>query len=52
MLIPERGPTEAELRLIEFTFPIPYSATVRQSGDGIRQPQVRFYVAKSVREEQ
>lgn len=32
------------------SFPIPYSATVTQSGDGIAEARTRFYVAKSVRE--
>ena len=33
------------------SFPIPYSATVTQYGDGIKEPRTRFYVARSVREE-
>lgn len=36
--------------VLPFSFPIPYSATVQQSGDGIAQPRVRFYVAKSTKE--
>jgi hypothetical protein len=41
------GPGSAAL---PFSFPIPYSATVQQSGDGIAEPRTRFYVAKSVKE--
>ena len=33
-----------------FSFPIPYSATITQYGDGIKEPRTRFYVARSVRE--
>lgn len=42
---------EAAVALPErWDFPIPYSATVTQSGDGIAEPRTRFYVARSVRE--
>jgi hypothetical protein len=30
--------------------PIPYSATVRQSGDGITEPRIRYYVSTSTKE--
>jgi tetrahydromethanopterin S-methyltransferase subunit C len=30
--------------------PLPYSATVTQSGDGIAEARTRFYISKSVRE--
>lgn len=32
------------------SFPIPYSATVTQSGDGIKEPRTRFYVSRAVKE--
>lgn len=35
-----------------FSFPLDYSASVTQSGNGIAEPRTRFYVAKSVREAQ
>lgn len=38
----------AAVSLLEF--PIPYAATITQSGDGIDEPRTRFYVARSVRE--
>lgn len=34
-----------------FSSPIPYAATVTQSGDGISEPRTRFYVPMSKRGE-
>lgn len=36
--------------VLPFSFPLPYAATVTQSGDGIAEPRTRFYIAKSVKE--
>lgn len=31
------------------SFPLPYSATVTQSGDGIAEPRTRFYISPSIK---
>jgi hypothetical protein len=48
---PQVPPSSPEAAL-PLSFPLPYAATVTQSGDGIDEPRTRFYIAKSVREEQ
>jgi hypothetical protein len=55
LVVPESAAPEAvtsspESPVAALSFPIPYSATVTQSGDGIAEPRTRFYVAKSVKE--
>lgn len=34
------------LRNLEREFPLPYTATITQYGDGIAEPRTRFYVPK------
>lgn len=34
------------------SFPIPYDATITQSGPGITEPRTRFYVSTSTKEAQ
>lgn len=43
---------EDRAAVILLSHPLPYAATVTQSGDGIAEPRTRFYVAKSVKEAQ
>jgi hypothetical protein len=56
LVVPESAAPEVsdssspESPVAALSFPIPYSATVTQSGDGIAEPRTRFYVAKSVKE--
>jgi hypothetical protein len=32
-----------------FTHPLPYAATIKQSGDGISEPKLRHYIPTSAR---
>jgi hypothetical protein len=34
---------------LPLSFPLPYAATVTQSGDGIDEPRTRFYVSTSTK---
>lgn len=47
---PEASTSSPESPVAALSFPLPFSVSITQSGDGIDEPRTRFYVAKSVRE--
>jgi hypothetical protein len=42
---------EAAAARARLSHPLPYTATVTQYGDGIREPRTRYYVPRRAREE-
>lgn len=42
-----KGPSSPSQPAALFSFPVDYSASVTQYGDGIKMPRTRFYIASS-----